>query len=132
MSSGKFWVVSPDPEQSATQQLEPIMKNGYYYKFGVFLDYDCRASKQYLDEVSASLYDGLSLSAAFWNVHHILNRQQTYGRKFLHISTDSQPYIHGTSYPQRDKNNYTEQNPFVLNHFPYKNIRKSERCSTCS
>ena len=57
MSSGKFWMVSPDPEQPITPQLVPIMKNGYYYKLGVFLDYDCKASKQYLDEVSASRYD---------------------------------------------------------------------------
>ena len=57
MSSGKFWMVSPDPEQPITPQLVPIMKNGYYYKLGVFLDYDCNASKQYLDEVSASHHD---------------------------------------------------------------------------
>ena len=62
MSSGKFWMVSPDPEQPVTPHLVPIMKNGYYYKFGVFLDYDCRASKQYLDEVSASHYTGLFIS----------------------------------------------------------------------
>ena len=102
MSSGKFWMVSPDPEQLITPQLVPIMKNGYYYKFGVFLDYDCGASKHYLDEVSASHYNRLSLSAFTWNVHHILNRQETYGRKSLRISTDSQRYIHGRSYPRRD------------------------------
>jgi len=94
-------MVSPDPEQPITPQLVPIMKNGYYYKFGVFLDYDCRASKHYLDEVSASHYNRLSLSAFTWKVHHILNRQETYGTKLLRISTDSRPYIHGTSYPQR-------------------------------
>jgi hypothetical protein len=54
MSSGRFWMVSPDPEQPVTPQLVHIMKSGYYYKFGVFLDYDCTASKQYLAEVSGS------------------------------------------------------------------------------
>jgi hypothetical protein len=92
MSSGKFWMVSPDPEQPATPQLVPIMKNGYYYKFGVFLDYDCRDSKQYLDEVSVSHYNRLSLSTTSRNVRHILNRQQTYDKKkFLRISTDYHP-----------------------------------------
>lgn len=47
-------MVSPDPEQPVTPQLVHIMKSGYYYKFGVFLDYDCTASKQYLAEVSGS------------------------------------------------------------------------------
>jgi hypothetical protein len=102
MSSGKFWMVSPDPEQPNTPQIVPIMKNGYYYKFGVFLDYDCRASKHYLDEVSASHDNRLSLSAFTWNVHHIFNRHKTYGRKSPRISADSEPYIQGTSYNQRD------------------------------
>jgi len=74
MSSGKFWMVSPDPEQPITPQLVPIMKNGYYYKFGVFLDYDCRASKQYLDEVSASHYNRFSLSAFTWIVRSLLRK----------------------------------------------------------
>jgi hypothetical protein len=56
MSSKKFWTVSPDPEEPVTPQLERIMKNGYY-KFGVFLDYDCTASKLYLAEVSVSTFD---------------------------------------------------------------------------
>jgi hypothetical protein len=56
MSSKKFWTVSPDPEKPVTPQLERIMKKGYY-KFGVFLDYDCTASKLYLAEVSAPTFD---------------------------------------------------------------------------
>jgi hypothetical protein len=55
MSLKKFWTVSPDPEEPVTPQLERIMKNGYY-KFGVFLDYDCTASKLYLAEVSVSTF----------------------------------------------------------------------------
>uniref|UniRef100_A0A0U5A7K3 Putative ionotropic receptor n=1 Tax=Reticulitermes speratus TaxID=60591 RepID=A0A0U5A7K3_9NEOP len=67
MSSGKFWMVSPDPEQPATPQLVPIMKNGYYYKFGVFLDYDCRDSKQYLDENSARRFINASFNWLVWS-----------------------------------------------------------------
>jgi hypothetical protein len=56
MLSKKFWTVSPDPEEPVTPQLERIMMYGYY-KFGVFLDYDCAASKLYLAEVSVSIFD---------------------------------------------------------------------------
>jgi hypothetical protein len=64
MSSGRFWIVSPDPEQPVTPatQLVSLMTHGYYHKFGVFLDYDCIASKQYLAEVSGSNSGRHSLS----------------------------------------------------------------------
>ncbi|XP_021937956.1 uncharacterized protein LOC110838736 isoform X2 [Zootermopsis nevadensis] len=68
-SSGRFWMVSPDPEQpvSHTPRLVPIMKNGYYYKLGVFLDYDCTASKQYLAENSERRFINATFNWLIWS-----------------------------------------------------------------
>jgi len=48
MSTGKFWMVWPAPAQMIR------VMNSEYHKFGVFLHYDCPATKQYLAEVSGA------------------------------------------------------------------------------
>ena len=57
-SSGKFWTVSSTEGRSAFPAHNPYVKwkrNTYtadYYKFGIFMDYDCDSSKEAFKEVN--------------------------------------------------------------------------------
>lgn len=51
MSTGKFWMIPADPEQSLSKAIDPVIKRSYE-TFGVFMDYDCPEGKGYLLEVS--------------------------------------------------------------------------------
>jgi hypothetical protein len=57
-SSGKFWTVSSKGRSSAFPVQNPYVEwigNTYtadYYKFGIFMDYDCNSSKEAFKEVN--------------------------------------------------------------------------------
>ncbi|PSN32158.1 Ionotropic receptor 75x [Blattella germanica] len=50
-SAGKFWVVTPDPSKPIDKAIDHIIMRTYN-KFGIFVDYDCDAGKDYLFENS--------------------------------------------------------------------------------
>jgi hypothetical protein len=54
MSSGKFWVISTDPEQHPSMAIKHIIKRSYN-KYGVFLDYDCPNGQECIFQVSSRL-----------------------------------------------------------------------------
>ncbi|KAJ4446854.1 hypothetical protein ANN_13554 [Periplaneta americana] len=66
MSSGKFWMVSPDPAEPSVTQLTAIMKRGYH-KFAVFIDYDCPRSKTYLQQNSERRFMNSSFNWLIWS-----------------------------------------------------------------
>jgi hypothetical protein len=57
-SSGKFWTVSSKGKGSAFPAQNPYVKwkrithTADYYKFGIFMDYDCDSSKEAFNEVN--------------------------------------------------------------------------------
>jgi len=52
MLSGKYWVISTDPEQPPSMAIKNIIKRSYN-KYGVFLDYDCPNSHDCIFQVSS-------------------------------------------------------------------------------
>ena len=52
MLSGKFWVISTDPEQPSSMAIKHIIKRSYN-KYGVFLDYDCSNGQDCIFQVSS-------------------------------------------------------------------------------
>jgi hypothetical protein len=52
MLSGKFWVISTDPEQPPSKAIKHVVKRSYH-KYGVFLDYDCPNSQDCIFQVSS-------------------------------------------------------------------------------
>ncbi|GFG32486.1 hypothetical protein Cfor_04319 [Coptotermes formosanus] len=51
MLTGKFWVISTDPEQPPSMAIKHIIKRSYN-KYGVFLDYDCPNGQECISQVN--------------------------------------------------------------------------------
>jgi hypothetical protein len=57
-SSGKFWTILSERKGSAFPGADPYVEwkrctyTADYYKFGIFMDFDCDSSKRVLNEVN--------------------------------------------------------------------------------
>jgi hypothetical protein len=66
-SSGKFWTILSERKGSAFPIEDPYDKwksSAYtadYYKFGIFMDFDCDSSKEVFNEVNNYIYTLVSV-----------------------------------------------------------------------
>jgi hypothetical protein len=68
MTTGKFWMISADPEQSPAKTIEYIIKRSYY-KFGIFLDYDCPEGQECILQVSSYATEALKAEISLCSSH---------------------------------------------------------------